>query len=203
MDKLVSTAKKLNTFFKVIQVILTVILVTLIVCIAIVIAGLVFDLPPHMVGTGFDIVNISFMELKIAEGYSPDFHNILVMFLITMVLGTGCVVLFKIGVKYIKDILTLMSKGQPFNEIAARNMKKLALLSAVQGVLFNCIGMAERIAFTYGYELDNLLKSEKVVEVNVNYEIDFSFLIATAVLLLLSYVFHYGAELQTLSDETL
>ena len=203
MDKLVSTAKKLNTFFKVIQVILTVILVTLIVCIAIVIAGLVFDLPPHMVGTGFDIVSISFMELKIAEGYSPDFHNILVMFLISMVLGTGCVVLFKIGVKYMKDILTPMSKGQPFNEIAARNMKKLALLSAIQGVLFNCIGMAERIAFTYGYELDNLLKSEKVVEVNVNYEIDFSFLIATAVLLLLSYVFHYGAELQTLSDETL
>ena len=75
MDKLVSTAKKLNTFFKVIQVILTVILVTLIVCIAIVIAGLVFDLPPHMVGTGFDIVSISFMELKIAEGYSPDFHT--------------------------------------------------------------------------------------------------------------------------------
>lgn len=203
MDKLVSTAKKLNTFFKVIQVILTVILVTLIVCIAIVIAGLVFDLPPHMVGTGFDIVSISFMELKIAEGYSPDFHNILVMFLISMVLGTGCVVLFKIGVKYIKDILTPMSKGQPFNEIAARNMKKLALLSAIQGVLFNCIGMAERIAFTYGYELDNLLKSEKVVEVNVNYTIDFSFLIATAVLLLMSYVFHYGAELQTLSDETL
>lgn len=203
MDKLISTAKKLNTFFKVIQVILTVILVTLIVCIAIVIAGLVFDLPPHMVGTGFDIVSISFMELKIAEGYSPDFHNILVMFLISMVLGTGCVVLFKIGVKYIKDILTPMSKGQPFNEIAARNMKKLALLSAIQGVLFNCIGMAERIALTHGYELDNLLKSEKVVEVNVNYAIDFSFLIATAVLLLMSYVFHYGAELQTLSDETL
>lgn len=53
------------------------------------------------------------------------------------------------------------------------------------------------------YDVASLLVSEKILHVTVNFNIDLSFIIVAAVLLLMSYVFRYGEELQLMSDETL
>lgn len=203
MNKLISTAKKLDTFFKVMQIILTIIMITLIVCSVIGTAGIIFDLPPDMVGTGFDTMELSFFEIKIAQGYTPDFHSILMIFIVAMIFGIGSIVIFKFGVKYIRDILKPMSEGQPFNSIVSLNMKKLSILTMIYGILDNCIGILERLACSYGYNIEKLLENEKVIDVNIDYSFDLSFLIVTALFFLLSYVFKYGEELQQLSDETL
>ena len=59
----------------------------------------------------------------------------------------------------------------------------------------------------YGQEISAdlhlLLLSEKITPVNFRYKIELGFLLVCAILLLLSYVFRYGEELQRLSDETL
>ena len=203
MNKLISTAKKLDTLFKVIQIVLTVAMVTLIVGIVIAAAGVIFDLPPDMVGTGFDTLEISFLKIRIAQGYMPAFHDILMIFLLGMILGVGWIVVFKIGVKYVRNILKPMSEGQPFNSVAYLNMKKLAILSLIYGVLNNCINIAELLMCSYGYNIEKLLENEKIIDVSINYDIDLAFLIITAVFFLMSYVFKYGEELQQLSDETL
>ena len=203
MNKLISTAKKLDTFFKVMQIILTIAMITLIVCSVIGTAGIIFDLPPDMVGTGFDTMELSFFEIKIAQGYTPDFHSILMIFIVAMIFGIGSIVIFKFGVKYIRDILKPMSEGQPFNSIASLNMKKLSILTMIYGILDNCIGILERLACSYGYNIEKLLENEKVIDVNIDYSFDLSFLIVPALFFLLSYVFKYGEELQQLSDETL
>lgn len=203
MNKLISTAKKLDTLFKVIQIVLTVAMVTLIVGIVIAAAGVIFDLPPDMVGTGFDTLELSFLKIRIAQGYMPAFHDILMIFLLGMILGVGWIVVFKIGVKYVRNILKPMSEGQPFNSVAYLNMKKLAILSLIYGVLNNCINIAELLMCSYGYNIEKLLENEKIIDVSINYDIDLAFLIITALFFLLSYVFKYGEELQQLSDETL
>lgn len=203
MNKLISTAKKLDTLFKVIQIVLTVAMVTLIVGIVIAAAGVIFDLPPDMVGTGFDTLELSFLKIRIAQGYMPAFHDILMIFLLGMILGVGWIVVFKIGVKYVRNILKPMSEGQPFNSVAYLNMKKLAILSLIYGVLNNCINIAELLMCSYGYNIEKLLENEKIIDVSINYDIDLAFLIITAVFFLMSYVFKYGEELQQLSDETL
>ena len=53
------------------------------------------------------------------------------------------------------------------------------------------------------FDLPALLVSEKIAHVGGLFEVDLSFLIYWAILMLLSYVFRYGEQLQQLSDETL
>ena len=53
------------------------------------------------------------------------------------------------------------------------------------------------------YDLPGLLVSEKITHVGGMFQVDLTFLIYWAILLLLSYVFRYGEQLQQLSDETL
>ena len=53
------------------------------------------------------------------------------------------------------------------------------------------------------YDLPSLLISEKIVHVDGMFRVDLTFLVYWAILLLLSYVFRYGEQLQQLSDETL
>ena len=53
------------------------------------------------------------------------------------------------------------------------------------------------------YDLHLLLLSEKISHVEFMFVFDLSFLVVYGVLLLLSYIFRYGEELQQLSDETL
>ena len=48
-----------------------------------------------------------------------------------------------------------------------------------------------------------LLISEKITHVGGMFQIDLTFLVYWAILMLLSYVFQYGEQLQQLSDETL
>ena len=55
----------------------------------------------------------------------------------------------------------------------------------------------------HAFDLPSLLISEKITHITVSPNYDPTFLIYSAILLLLSYVFRYGQELQQLSDETL
>ena len=53
------------------------------------------------------------------------------------------------------------------------------------------------------YDLPGLLLSEKIIHEGGMVQVDLTFLIYWAILMLLSYVFRYGEGLQQLSDETL
>ena len=83
------------------------------------------------------------------------------------------------------------------------NLKKLAKLSVVLGILVNIIILAEQIMTVFVYDLPGLLLSEKIIHVGGMFQVDLTFLIYWAILMLLSYVFRYGEGLQQLSDETL
>ena len=63
--------------------------------------------------------------------------------------------------------------------------------------------LAEQIIAVFVYDLPGLLISDKITHISGMFNVDLTFVIYWAILLLLSYVFRYGEQLQQLSDETL
>ena len=79
MDKMQSTARKLDVFFHIFQVALSIAAVASAVGIAIVAAFFIFDLKPEQVATGYNALDFGAFELKLAAGYVPDESRILLM----------------------------------------------------------------------------------------------------------------------------
>jgi hypothetical protein len=203
MEKLCNTSKRLAAFFRVLNIMLSVAAVTCLVGLCIIAAGYLFKLSPEQIGAGYENIHFGALKLTCAEGYAPDTDAVFLQLAIDMALAIVCLLLGKRCTKCICDILTPMTKGAPFHATASTNLKKLAVLSIIMGIAINCISIVSQYMAMRKFALAELLLSEKITHVTINYSFDPSFLIFTAVLFLLSYVFRYGEKLQQLSDETL
>ena len=156
-----------------------------------------------MIGTGYENFDVGFLELTVAESYAPDKWMILLQAAITLAVSCRLMYDARRGVGYIREILNPMKEEKPFDTIVSTNLKKLAKLSINLGIFYNMIILSEQIMTVFVYDLPGLLVSEKITHVGGMFQVDLTFLIYWAILLLLSYVFRYGEELQQLSDETL
>ena len=203
MNNLSNTAKKLDKIFKTVHIVLGALAIACIVGVALILAAYVFKLDPTMIGTGYETFDIGFLELQVAQSVAPNKWLVLLQGAIT--LAVGCLIAFESrrGVGYIREILQPMTEEKPFDSIVSTNLKKLANLSIKLGILGNILILAQQAMTVFVYDLPSLLVSEKIVHVGGMFQVDLTFLIYWAVLLLLSYVFHYGEQLQQLSDETL
>lgn len=203
MNKLTNTAKKLDTFFKIVDILLSILCVAAIVCLILVGAVYLLKLDPEMIGTGHSSFDIGFLELEIAPEYFPSRQTILLQVALELAMGFVSAFLGRISVKYIREILEPMTQNQPFTGIVSGNLKKLAKLSIVLGVIVNLIQIVDQAMLVFALDLPALLISDKVTHISGNFVFDLTFLLVAAVFLLMSYVFRYGEELQQLSDETL
>ena len=156
-----------------------------------------------MIGTGYENLDIGFLELTVAKQYTPDKWLVLLQAAITLVAGCRLCYEGRKGVGYIREILKPMMEEKPFDRIVSTNLKKLARLSINLGILANVIILAEQIMSVFVFDLPGLLISEKITHVSGMFHVDLTFLIYWAILTLLSYVFAYGENLQQLDDETL
>lgn len=203
MKKLTNTAKKLDTFFKIMQAVLSALAIAAAVCTGLILIGWLFDFDPNVLATGYETLDIGFLELEIAGAHAPSQWIVLLQAGIILALCSVCCVLGHCEIKCIRAILHPMTEGQPFSSAISVNLKKLAVLSIFTGIAINCVDLAEQIILAVAYDLPGLLISEKITHIGINYTFDLTFLVYSAVLLLLSYVFSYGTQLQELSDETL
>ena len=106
-------------------------------------------------------------------------------------------------VKSIRAILAPMKNGERFHNDVSIHLKKISRYVCSLGIGLNLQKIIGNILLTKAYDLHLLLLSEKIPHVEFHFTLDLSFLLVSAILLLLSYVFRYGEELQQLSDETL
>jgi len=200
--KLIGTARKLNTFFKVIQ---------RIVGIAIIAAGCVLIVltianalnPESEISTGLNVIDIGPLSIELAEESIPDNTHILMYAWIYAALAAICAAVIYMGLGYVRKILAPMAEGSPFHPQTARYIRKLAILSLIMGVVQNAEKAIEAFTALHLAGLDRLVESEMVRSIQVNYALELDALIMFFILLLMSYVFEYGAQLQKLSDETL
>ena len=203
MNNLSTTAKKLDKIFEIAHIVLGALAIACIVGVALILVAYLFKLDPEMIGTGYERFDIGFLELQVSPNYAPNKWLVLLQAAITLAVGCRLAYDGRRGVGYIREILHPMTEGKPFDTIVSTNLKKLAKLSISLGILYNIILLSEQIMTVFVFDLPALLISEKIVHIGSMFSVDLTFLIYWAILLLLSYVFRYGEELQQLSDETL
>ena len=203
MNNLTNTARKLDKVFEIAHIVFGALAIASIVGVALIAVAYIFKLDPSFIGTGYESFDIGFLELEIAPAVAPDKWLILAQAAFTLLVSCRLFYDGRRGIGYIREILKPMIEEKPFDSVVSTNLQKLAKLSIVLGILVNIIILAEQIMTVFVYDLPGLLISEKITHVTGMFEIDLSFLIYWAILMLLSYVFRYGESLQQLSDETL
>ena len=193
--RLSSTAKKLNLFVKVLQGL------TVLCAVAVV---YLFLVQPQTPGTDLSpkppellhLVNITWFRTNLKYSTAPDhlrwyfgFYCIMVgIYFAALLKGFGC----------IRRILSPMAKGEPFHGETAPLFRKLANCSLVFGLAHNAAEAVESPAFLFLGA-----GSAAPFTYSVSWAPGFGFLVVYAIFLLMSCIFSYGRELQTLSDETL
>ena len=203
MKDLKKTASVLDRILKIVSVAIKIVSVALVVGLGILACAFLFDLDPHMVGTGYAHADLDFVTFTVAENYLTDHRIIWCQVGMEMLLSLICMVPAHFSVKAIRNILAPMKNGEPFHNTVSTNLKKLANYTCSLGIGLNLQKIISNILLVKAYDLHLLLLSEKVSHVEFMFVFDLSFLVVYGILLLLSYIFRYGEELQQLSDETL
>lgn len=202
IDKLSSTARKLGKFFKILQkIVLVCAIVMLSVLLVLTIANAVN--PNAVIGTQLNSVDIGGVTLVLAEELTPDNNSILAYVWVYAALGIVSAAVVWIALGYIRKILSPMGEGSPFHPETARYIKKLAILSLALGIAQNIGGAVSTLAALKFFGLDKLVENGVITSVSANFTLELGFIVVFFILLLMSYIFSYGAELQQLSDETL
>lgn len=203
MNNLSNTAKKLDKVFEIAHIVFGALAIACVVGVALIAVAYILKLDPAMIGTGYEKLDIGFLELTIAEAYAPDKWLVLLQAAITLLVSCRLMYEARRGVGYVREILQPMKEEKPFDCMVSTNLKKLARLSINIGILFNIIILSEQIISVFVLGLPELLIGEKITHVSGMFSLDLTFLVYWAILLLLGYVFRYGEQLQQLSDETL
>ena len=203
MNNLTNTAKKLDKVFEIAHIVFGALAIASIVGVALIAVAYVLKLDPTFIGANHESLDIGFLELELAAAYTPNKWLILAQAAFTLLVGCRLFYDGRRGIGYVREILKPMIEEKPFDAIVSTNLKKLAKLSIVIGILFNIISLAEQLMAFFIFDLPGLLTSEKITHVTGMFKINLSFIVYWAILMLLSYVFQHGESLQQLSDETL
>ncbi len=203
MTKMQKTAKGLDVFFKILQIIL-------IISTGAIAAVLLLFYGFSLSAKGSIMLDFAMMteleldglQLLIAPEYAPRGGSILSWLVPLSLLAILLFALSWLIVRIIRKLLGSIIQGLPFYETAWEEIRKLALLVIAIGAL-NGAGQNMMRYFIYrSYDVQHLLLSDKITAVTPQYSLDLSFLLYGFLLLLLAYVFRYGAELQVQVDET-
>lgn len=159
--------------------------------------------PNTVIGTELNIVDIGPLSIELMEEYTPDNDAILRYAWVYGVLYALIAAAVYVGLGYVQKILAPIAEGNPFHPETAVYLKKFAYVSLILGLINNVSEIIGTTVALRSFNLDKLLASDIIQSISVNYEIDLGFVIVFLVIMLMSYIFSYGAELQKLSDETL
>ena len=203
MNNLTNTAKKLDKVFEIAHIVFGALAIASIVGVALIAVAYIFKMDPTFIGTDYEKFDVGYLELEIAPAFAPSKWLILGQAALTLLVSCRLFYDGRRGIGYVREILKPMIEEKPFDSIVSTNLKKLAKLAIVIGILVNIIILSEQIMTVFVYDLPGLLISEKITHVTGMFKIDPTFIVYWAILMLLSYVFRHGESLQQLSDETL
>ena len=203
MEQMKKIAGRLDVCVHVFKIMFTVAAVAALVGLLLIGACFAFDMNPEMIGTGYESLDLDFMELELAAEFAPEKHVVLAITAAELVMAVAAALLAGSGMGSVRRLLAPMKEGLPFQDAASSSLKRLALLSLILGAVLNLSELIKHLLIHRFYNLPGLLVGEKILSAQFQFDLDFSCLVISAVLLLLSYVFRYGQTLQQLSDETL
>lgn len=201
-EKMVKIAKALNRVFKILQRVI-------IICAAVVVFILgVFTVinyinPDYVIGTEFKSVDIGPLTFTLTDAATLNSNTILTYAWIIAAAAVVYIVILLFVLSVFRRILKPMAEGEPFAPFISREIRRLAFFSLAIGVISNVFSAIGTFAAVHLFNLSGLLQNSQVQSIRANFNFDVTFVITFFVLLLASYIFQYGEELQKLSDETL
>ena len=203
MKDMIKTATVLDKILHILYIATAIGMVGCIVGLCIIAAGFLFDLPPQMIGTGFESADLGNITLSIAQDRLPSLSVILAKAAAEIAFTLLCLVFARKMIACIRQILAPMKAGAPFHAGVSGSLKTLAIHTCVIGVAMNVQDILSNTLTVLAYDLANVMVNDQITHISITNVFDLSFLFIAGILLLLSYVFRYGEELQQLSDETL
>ena len=197
-DKMVKVAGSLHTLAKVAGEIFK---AFAIVCIVFTVLVAVFGEKVYVPGTVS--LDLDYVKIHLAEEYQVVTGLMKVYTILGLIAGCGLCFLLQHVMRLTLEILAPMKEGRPFEASAPESLRKIALWVLIGGAALQVVGIVERVILVQAFPMDAIFASAAVGKVEYVFGMDFGFMVLGAVILLLSYVFSYGKELQRLSDETL
>jgi hypothetical protein len=147
-----------------------------------------------------DLGNIS---LAITDDSIIDWNKLILSLELELIAGLGGCVFVWYALTLLLQIIAPMKEGRPFEAGISHQIRKLASATFIGGAITETATVFASRTAANAYNLTALFNPMAVGEYSYNVTFDFSFLIGGAILILLSYVFRYGEQLQQESDETL
>lgn len=199
-ERLIGTAKKLDKLLKAIQIVNCAAIV-LLVC-GFIILNIAHWIIPYNVNTAESLkITMGEFTLELAGAAVMEFD--LSYGLVNCILAVALLMILWIGLGYARKIMSQMMEGNPFDRSVGVYLKKLGIVALIYGIAENVGAWMMTSVKMNHYQLERLVDGEKILSVTPEYQLELGFLVVFFVFLLASYIFHYGAELQQLSDETL
>ena len=201
MEKLVKTARTLDVFLKIAEVMA---IVGAIILIVFDLLFLIFSASGTLEISDGVVIGVTFgkTRLVLATGAEGDVYEFVKAY---TVMCTGAVVMLAVayaGIRLFRKILAPMKEGAPFAEGISRDIKRFGIFTLIAGIAGGAVQFA--LSLIVNAIFSALAKSGTLVSETLDYlTVDGNFILVAVVAFLLSYVFKYGEELQRQSDETL
>lgn len=201
IEKLSSAAAKLGNFFRAVRKIIFIVCIVMVAALAILsVVNLVN--PNAVIGEGLNSVDLGPVTFVLNPSHTPTNGSILGYAWVYALLALVSAAVIYTALGYICKILEPMAQGLPFRNDISLHVKKLGYSCLALGIAQNIGRIVETISAMRVFGLERLADSSYLQSITYNIEIELGFILVFFILLLMSRVFEYGAELQKLSDET-
>lgn len=200
MEKLMKTSKTVDNIlmiaYKLMQVAGIILLVSIGICI---VAQFVDKLPmAELTSVSVSDVELIFKEPMLIESSKAVIEMVVTLVVALLVIGITCYM-----IKLLRKVLAPMMVGQPFDGTVSKNIKKLGIAVIVNGLAIDLVESVMSSMAFYMYDIAELILSDNVSKIMVNSEISLDSILVGVMVIMLSYVFRYGEQLQQQADETL
>lgn len=193
--------KKLQKFSTVCLIIANILIWVLAVIYAVVALGVFIILVGRSSLLAPPKLSIGFLNFALDPNtihFVPKHIMLLAMVCLTWAFGISIYILVQL-----KKIFRAAEGGAPFHCQVGSAVRRIAFSLLLNGIVLNIIPSIFSNIYYNIYNMDTLFFNASIQSCTVSYDFDFGFIFEFCLLFLLSYVFQYGAQLQTLSDETL
>lgn len=146
-------------------------------------------------------LTLSYLKFTLAPGVVDQIPTPLLCIAISVILVGGIFTLYIISM--LRRVFEPMSAGLPFDCQVGTSIRKIAWINLIGDVLTQILWAVLGVAYYFCLDLPAIFQSELISDCRLYLNMNLNFLVTFFLLLLVSYVFQYGQELQKLSDETL
>ena len=172
-----------------------------VVCVLVAAMTLVFG--GKMFAADIVTLDLDFIKFHLTDAATVN-ETCLKLYAVAVTLGGGiiCALIWYVA-KLLRDILSPMKLGRPFEAGVSEGLRKIGWAILAGGLFSEVMGVVSRVLLAKAYSFHELFATAAIAETEFVFTMDMNFVLTACVIFLLSYIFKYGQALQQDSDETL